>query len=239
MARVESIGQGYKGYQRLQFAQASVAPHSRSSGLYRRVKILGILASSRLPLTAGEIVRRSGLPRRTVHYYLSRMLKEGLVERDGCPPLSYYIITRAGMRVYNSCRWVVQTGLAGVGVAGVGVGGVGRGGGGSRGSSRVVVRVGVVDNELRFRCGWGVFRRLLRGFGFNVRGVRFRHMYTRGGVVHYDSRHRVELAGLGEPVVDLPGLLGNFVFVASCLKAMVDAGVLHALVDAAPEAVFV
>lgn len=76
--------------------------------------------------------------------------------------------------MYNNYRWFVQTGVARRGVVSV------RSGRDSCGP--VVVVVECVDNELRLRAG-GSFRRVLRGFGFNVAKVQYRHMYTGGGAL--------------------------------------------------------
>ncbi|MEM1870151.1 MAG: winged helix-turn-helix domain-containing protein, partial [Thermofilaceae archaeon] len=77
--------------------------------------ILGVLASSRVPLSAREIARRCGLPGRTVRYYLRQLRVAGLVEALGSRPFTVYRLTREGAAVYAGLR-------LGVGVPGFGVG---------------------------------------------------------------------------------------------------------------------
>jgi len=230
---------GYIPFARREFAQSACCrqarldgvpkPHSRASGDRRRLAILHALARYNHPLTAGEIVEKTGLPRRTVHYYLNKLLDEGLIVRVGKPPLSYYELTNLGKKAVFRGLLTVQTDpRRGRRVA------LERG---ARGSSRVTVWVGRVDNELRFRAGWAAFRRAIRvATGRDVTGLRYRHIYTRGGVLHYDSRHPYAVE---DPYGDLLGVMGNLVVAASFLKGLVGGDVVWRLVEEAPVAEFV
>jgi len=218
---------GYKDCVSHVFAQSACKPkpHSKQSGDKRRLSILHALARSRQPLTAGEIQKKTGLPRRTVHYYLAKLVDEGYVVRVGKAPLSYYELTNKGKRAVARSLLNVQTDP--LGRAGVVRERVVAGGGG-----RVTVYVSRVDNELRVRAKWAPFRRVIRRvLGRDIKGVAFRHMYTRNGTVHYDSRHAFTVEDLWG---DLLGMLGNFFFVGSVLKEMVGVDVLVRLLLAAP-----
>lgn len=69
--------------------------------------VLQTLGRFRHPLAPKEIAQRSGLPRRTVHYWLSKFLKCGYVERIGKPrsPGVLYALTREGRRALTSSRF--------------------------------------------------------------------------------------------------------------------------------------
>jgi len=67
--------------------------------------ILHIIASSRYGVSPGDIVRRTNIPRRTVFYWLRRLLQLGMIERRGKArsPDVVYTITRSGLRYL---RWL-------------------------------------------------------------------------------------------------------------------------------------
>jgi len=219
----------YKGFARNEFAQpsSSIKPHSRQSGDRRRLLILRALSKVNYPLSVREIVEKTGLPRRTVHYYLSQLLSEGLVVRIGKKPLSAYELTNRGRKLVVSSYLSVQTrNRRRKGVVRERRGGV----------SRVTVSVSRVDNELRFRARWSEFRRVIRGaIGRDVTSLQYHHFYTKNGVLHYDSRHPFYVE---DAYGDLLGIVGNFVITASFLKGLVDEDVVYRLVEAAPVADF-
>jgi hypothetical protein len=68
--------------------------------------VLEALASSRLPLGASEILERTGLRRRTLFWWLARLVEGGFVQRIGrkrCPG-AVYSITWEGLRLLASYR---------------------------------------------------------------------------------------------------------------------------------------
>ena len=69
-------------------------------------RVLEALASSRLPLGASELLARTGLRRRTLFWWLARLVDGGYVERIGrkrCPG-TVYAITWEGYRLLASYR---------------------------------------------------------------------------------------------------------------------------------------
>jgi DNA-binding transcriptional ArsR family regulator len=73
-------------------------------------RVLETLASSSLPLSVPEVCARSGVPRRTVYYWLRRLLERGLVARHGKPrsPGVCYSATPEGLRAL----WAHRSNLA-------------------------------------------------------------------------------------------------------------------------------
>jgi DNA-binding transcriptional ArsR family regulator len=69
-------------------------------------RVLEALASSSLPLSVPEVCARSGVPRRTVYYWLRRLLERGLVARHGKPrsPGVCYSATPEGLRALQAHR---------------------------------------------------------------------------------------------------------------------------------------
>jgi DNA-binding transcriptional ArsR family regulator len=68
--------------------------------------VLETLASSRLPLGASELLERTGLRRRTLFWWLARLVEGGFVQRIGrkrCPG-AVYAITWEGLRLLASYR---------------------------------------------------------------------------------------------------------------------------------------
>jgi DNA-binding HxlR family transcriptional regulator len=68
--------------------------------------VLEVLAASRLPLGASELLERTGLRRRTLFWWLSRLEAGGCVERVGRKraPGAVYSITPEGLRLLASYR---------------------------------------------------------------------------------------------------------------------------------------
>ncbi len=96
-----------------------------------------------------------------------------------------------------------------------------------------VVYVASRDNELQMRFRLSVISKALyRAFEKWFRKVPYHHIYSRGEWVHVDSRHAFPVAP--EPSVDLWGLVLVFACVVYVLKLLVDARVLHRLVDLVP-----
>jgi len=69
-------------------------------------RVLEVLAASRLPLGASELLERTGLRRRTLFWWLARLVEGGFVQRIGrkrCPG-AVYAITWEGLRLLASYR---------------------------------------------------------------------------------------------------------------------------------------
>jgi DNA-binding MarR family transcriptional regulator len=84
----------------------SASEHVAHSPLPTSAKmILHIIALSRYGISPAEIVRRTNIPRRTVFYWLRKLLREGMIERKGKArsPDVIYTITRHGLRYL---RWL-------------------------------------------------------------------------------------------------------------------------------------
>jgi len=185
-------------------------PHSKASGYERRLRILRVLASSTMPLSVRDLVRRSRFPRRTLYYYLRQLLSLGLVERLGRPrsPSVVYAITSRGREYLEKGRVSLESGCAnsrfGAGMrGGLPAGGVVWG--------RVVVQERADGGrEVGLRVGFKGFRLVLAGLGvpgFDAeapRRIRYSMFYVKGvgeGVAHFDhytglSRFECASAGL-------------------------------------------
>ena len=74
--------------------------------------ILHIIASSRHGISPAEIVQRTNIPRRTVFYWLRKLMREGMIERRGKArsPDVIYVITTHGLKYLRwlSCCTVSQ-----------------------------------------------------------------------------------------------------------------------------------
>jgi len=84
----------------------SASEHVAHSPLPTNAKmILHIIASSRYGISPNEIVRRTNIPRRTVFYWLRKLLREGMIERKGKArsPDVVYTITKSGLKYL---RWL-------------------------------------------------------------------------------------------------------------------------------------
>ena len=154
--------------------------------------VLQVLARLRHPLSPKEIAQRSGLPRRTVHYWLSKFLRLGYVERIGRArsPGVVYALTREGRRALTSARFSCCTVPAGQARAKP----RSRSGGGSR-VEPVALPLGVVLDgsaggrlEVGVRAPYPLVRGYLRGLGVRMprRRVKSVVYYASGGRVHCD-----------------------------------------------------
>ena len=113
------------------------------------VVVLQTLARFRHPLAPGEIVSKSGLPRSTVYYWLSKLVRLGYVERVGKPRSVgvVYALTREGRRALVAAR---SAALGRVGHRFTGQARLKRRAGGRReGVARVLGRLRGVLRELR------------------------------------------------------------------------------------------
>jgi len=113
--RVADSRHAYKSFSRLDVAQSVALPSPSAGGHIlplhsTAIRILRALAppslmSSKLrsglapALSARELVARTGIKRRTVYYWLHRLLSLGCIERVGEKPASVYVITPLGARV--------------------------------------------------------------------------------------------------------------------------------------------
>ncbi|MEM3858234.1 MAG: hypothetical protein QW478_02365 [Candidatus Micrarchaeaceae archaeon] len=80
--------------------------HSSYTSLPANAKtILHIISLSRYGISPNEIVRRTNIPRRTVFYWLRKLLREGMIERRGKArsPDVVYTITKSGLKYL---RWL-------------------------------------------------------------------------------------------------------------------------------------
>lgn len=187
------------------FAKASIRPHSRLSGEAKRLLLLVALYRARYPLTAKQLAERTGLPDRTVRYYLLQMRKSGMVVAYGSPshparpkcPYTVYALTRAGRL---AARRAIALGAgslpSGSEVGGGGWRGVGDGGSGSGGGRVWVVWDGMGDwwGEVGVRFDWGWLRGVLCGLLGVVGGGRPRRLvvYLGGdGLLHVDAVSRL------------------------------------------------
>jgi len=163
-----AVREGYKPFGRQNLAlPRSPPPRVHPTG----ARVLAVLASSSVPLSVGEIQSRSGLARRTVFYWLSKLLKLGFVQRIGKPrsPGVVYTVTVDGLRALAAYRTGferVQSALRSM-VAGrralLGAGGA-------------ATEQGVSVDQVGVAGGGGGF-----GVGFVVRGERFAFCALRGG----------------------------------------------------------
>jgi DNA-binding MarR family transcriptional regulator len=91
----------YKSSERLNFA---LPKRKREEGFRLTAyaaKILEVLASSNVPLGVSELLERTGLNRRTMFWWLARLVDKGYVQRIGrkrCPG-TVYAITWEGLRL--------------------------------------------------------------------------------------------------------------------------------------------
>jgi len=158
--------------------------HSRYSGKVRKLKILYVLAISELPLSPKEIVSRTGIPRRSVFYYLKYLRRMKYVERIGNGNSTVYTISELGLHYLKEC--IVQTNLS-VGYGCFRFDRLNGMDGGDVVGDVVYQRMGGGFGEVGFRVGFGGFRRLLSLLGFRV-GSRLKRvvMYVKRGVLHFD-----------------------------------------------------
>ena len=157
------------------------------------VVVLQTLARFRHPLAPGEIVSKSGLPRSTVYYWLSKLVRLGYVERVGKPRSAgvVYALTREGRRALVAAR---SAALGRVGHRFTGQARAkprSRSGGGSR-VEPVALPLGVVLDgsaggrlEVGVRAPYPLVRGFLRGLGVRMPRRRVK------SVVYYASRGRV------------------------------------------------
>jgi len=222
----------YNGGRALPAQGIYAKPHSADSGLLRRFKILRALKARRDPLNVPEIMRATGLPRRTVYYYLDQLLAMGLVRRVG---RGLYAITRRGVYVVERLRSYMQE--RGV-CANTGrlLGVLSWSGRGRRG-----FWVRVSGNEVGFRVRFGWVRRVLGVVGVRVRRLRYHHIYSRNGIIHFDSRHSWAVAGEAESLglfADRDGILAILVLVLAMVKGMgYSGGFVRVLWELVPELV--
>lgn len=186
----------------------SVRLHSRRSGEARRLRILWVLASSNVPLSVRELIQRTGLPRRTVYYYLAQLMDAEkwsgtpLVRRVGKArsPGVLYEVTRAG-RDYLERSWSGIERCANTRRSGDGVR---RGARGLVVGRLVVQERGDGGREVGVRVGFKVYRDVLASLGvpgFGVRAprrVKYSMFYVDGrgeGTVHFDFYVRLDRFG--------------------------------------------
>jgi DNA-binding transcriptional ArsR family regulator len=190
-----------------------------------------VVASFRHGASPQDIVVRSGLPRRTVYYWLSKFVRDGYVERVGRPrsPGVFYRVTRRGLQYLSWLGFSCCTPGSGKARArrrgcGVGASGV-----------RVVVPLRAVWDgragfrfEVGVRGGYGAVRRVVGA----VAGVRLPRgrvgelvVYVRGGVVHADCPVSPDVAA----AVDYPENALFFVRFRFWVALVVVAAVLLAL----------
>jgi DNA-binding transcriptional ArsR family regulator len=157
-------------------------------------RVLHAVAGARNGIAPQDVVLRSGLPRRTVYYWLGKFVRDGYVERVGKArsPGVFYRVTRKGLLYLN---WLgFQCCTVGSGKVRVrGVRGLRRLAGGR---VRVVVPLRVVwDGRAGFRFEVGVrgVHGVVRGVVGGVAGFRLPRrrvgelvVYVRDGVVHAD-----------------------------------------------------
>ena len=169
--------------------------HSRRAGEVKRLLILSVLASSRLPVGSLELLARAQaaaggereLPRRTFYYHLRILINLGYVGRLGRPrsPGVCYYITRRGLRFYRENSWRLRRGqfahLTRWLVAG-----------GCRRHTPVLGRLVWDNGELGVRVPWRFVRRVAelvagRRVGSRLRRTMFYTAREGGGyVVHLD-----------------------------------------------------
>ena len=194
--------------------------------------VLRIVASFRHGASPQDIVVRSGLPRRTVYYWLSKFVRDGYVERVGKPraPGVFYRVTRRGLLYLSWLGFRCCTPGSGKARARRR-----RGCGWGAASVRVRVPLRVVwDGRAGFRFEVGVraLYRAVRRVVSAVAGVWLPRgrvgelvVYVRGGVVHADCPVSPDVAA----AVDYPENALLFVRFRFWVALVVAAAVLLAL----------
>ena len=110
--RVADIAHSYKSCSRLNVAKSVVAPLPPSKGYIPRtaIRILSTFeprSSLSFALSSREIAERTGIPRRTVNYWLRKLVAMGYVARVGKPrsPSTVYTLTYEGVRALTSSNF--------------------------------------------------------------------------------------------------------------------------------------
>ena len=110
--RVADIAHSYKSCSRLNVAKSVVAPLPPSKGYIppTAIRILSTFeprSSLSFALSSREIAERTGIPRRTVNYWLRKLVAMGYVARVGKPrsPSTVYTLTYEGVRALTSSNF--------------------------------------------------------------------------------------------------------------------------------------
>jgi DNA-binding MarR family transcriptional regulator len=201
----------YKSSERLNFA---LPKRKREEGFRLTAyaaKILEVLASSNVPLGVSELLERTGLNRRTMFWWLARLVDKGYVQRIGrkrCPG-TVYAITWEGLRLlafyrsnFERVKKHLQTTVAGRSRLLLGDGGDSFRFGGGDGESMFVVSDAAVGVGVD-AAGVAASSTVSSGVGGGNGGV----VWERAALCVYRKGRWVPVVGLG--LVNASGLVSQ------------------------------